>query len=110
MAISLGVALENPVEREKIRKRLLSYPHATEESVDHLMGVYEMRAEHKRDLLEGGHVWNALAESRLERQGWPRPPGWPAVFFYPDSLRPRNWLVFWVVVALALLWAFGFFS
>ena len=74
------------------------------------MGVYEMRAEHKREILQGGHVWNALAEGILEKRGWPRPPGWHSVFLYPDSYRPRNWYVALAIIILAALWAFGFFS
>ena len=96
----------NEIEREKLKRRLLQYPGATGESVELELEGYEQREQEKQALLERG-MSNALAEAHLERQGYPRPPGWHSVFFYPDSNRPRNTIVFWFVVIVAVLWFFA---
>ena len=52
--------------------------------------MYEERAKVKKHLMAERGMSNTLAEVFLERQGFPRPPGWHSVFFYPGSNRPRN--------------------
>jgi len=42
----------------------------------------------------------------LDRRGFPRPPGWRTVFFYPDGNIPRiKYLVLAALIGLAI----GFF-
>ena len=92
------------ITRNKLRKRLLQYPGATEESVVVDLFAYEYREEEKRALIEDRHFSNALAEAYLDRKGYPRPPGWHTVFFYPGSNRPRNTVVFCVVFIGFISW------
>lgn len=65
------------------------------------------REDQKRLLLARGFS-NALAESWLDRSGYPRPPGWYSVFFYPGSMRLRNTAIFWAVVLTVAVWFFFF--
>jgi hypothetical protein len=90
-------------ETARLRQRLLSYPGATEESVDEQLYAFEQRQEEKEALISGRGMSNAMAETFLDRKGYPRPPGWHSVFFYPGSNRPRNKFLFLTaVVALPL--------
>ena len=73
------------ITRNRLRKRLLQYPGATEESVERGLFAYEDREEEKRALIENRQFSNALAEPYLDRKGYPRPPGWHTVFFYTES-------------------------
>ena len=95
----------NEAEKDKLRALLLQYPGATDESVELEIAGYEDREVAKQALFERGFT-NALAEAHLERQGYPRPPGWHSVFFYPGSNRPRNTVIFWLVVIIGGLWYF----
>ena len=95
----------NEAEQEELRRRLLQYPGATDENVDLQIAGYEQREVEKQALIERGFS-NALAEAHLERQGYPRPPGWHSAFFYPGSNRLRNTVIFWLVVILGVLWFF----
>lgn len=88
--------------REKFRRKLHQYPGASEEQVEEELERYEVREVQKRELLDR-RFSNAKAEAWLDRSGYPRPPGWHSVFFYPGSMRPRNIVVFWVVVAAAVV-------
>jgi hypothetical protein len=63
------------------------------------LDAYEDREQLKQALLQERGYSNALAEVFLDRKGYPRPPGWHSVFFYPGSGRPRNVVVFWFLVA-----------
>jgi hypothetical protein len=63
---------------------------------------YEERETLKQSLTNDRGMSNALAETFLDRQGWPRPPEWHSVFFYPDSNQPR-----WQYVAIAACLAIG---
>jgi hypothetical protein len=63
---------------------------------------YEERETLKQSLTNDRGMSNALAEMFLDRQDWPRPPGWHSVFFYPDSNQPR-----WQYVAIAACLAIG---
>ena len=92
--------------RDELRKLLLQYPGATEESVEHDLFVYERRREEKSALVKERRFWNALAETYLDKKGYPRPPGWHSVFFYPDSNRPRNSVVFWGIIFGLIAWWF----
>src|SRR5579859_5552810 len=88
--IELEEVLADPLRRDAFRRQLLSYPRETEESVERKLRAYEERIEAKRYFRGPGLDWNALAEAELDENGYLRPPGWKAVFFYPDSRRPRN--------------------
>ena len=96
----------NNLEREELRKRLLQYPGVTTESVENQLDAYEDREKEKRLLLERWKCSNALAEAYLDRKGYPRPPGLHSVFFYPGSNRPRNLVIFWLVVLITVIWFF----
>lgn len=94
------------ITRNKWRKLLLQYPGATEKSVERSLIAYGEREETKRYLIENRQFSNALAEGYLDRKGYPRPPGWHAVFFYPGSKRLRNTVLFLVLIMSFLLWWF----
>ena len=58
-------------------------------------------------MIQNRHYSNALAESLLDRKGYPRPPGWHAVFFYPGSYQPRmNSLAWFIALAVTLYCSF----
>ena len=95
----------NESEKEKLRQRLRQYPDTTDESVELEIAAYEDREAAKQELINRGFS-NALAEAHLERQGYPRPPGWHSVFFYPGSSRPRNPVLVWLVVIVGVVWFF----
>lgn len=88
-----------------LRHRLLQYPNIDNTNVDEFLFLYEDRSQTKHGLRDRGYS-NAMAEAHLDRQGYPRPPGWHSVFFYPDSNRPRNTTLFWLAVMIALGWLF----
>ncbi len=83
-----------------LRKRLAEYPGATDESIDDAIYAYEERLELKQHLRMDLRLSNARAEFTLDRKGYPRPPGWHSVFFYPDSNRPRNKYLLCLIVLL----------
>jgi hypothetical protein len=93
----------NEESRRRLRAKLLKYPGTTEANVDEQLHHYEMRDDQKSTLLERGFS-NALAEAWLDRAGYPRPPGWHSVFFYPGSSRPRNAVLFWLVILAIAAW------
>lgn len=93
-------------KRDRLRQRLMQYPGATEGSVADELEIYEERAEVKNHLMAERGMSNTLAEVFLERQGYPRPPGWHSVFFYPGSNRPRNKVLFFFAVVAALAYVF----
>ena len=95
----------DPSVTDALRRRLLQYPGIDDTNVDDLLFLYEDRAEAKQQLRDRG-CNNALAEAYLDRQGYPRPPGWHSVFFYPDSNRPRNSTLLWLAVMITLGWLF----
>ena len=90
-------------ERERLRQRLMTYPSATEDSVEKSLIAYGERAELKQDLVTERGMSNALAEGILDRKGYPRPPGWRSVFFYPGSWRLRNGYAFLVLLIGGLI-------
>ena len=95
-------------DAEKLRARLLTYPGATKESVDAELLTYEQREDLKATLVGERQFSNAMAESFLEKKGYPRPPGWHSVFFYPGGNRPRNRVVVILIAALvAIAWYFS---
>jgi len=61
------------------------------------------RNDQKSELRRRGFS-NASSEAWLDRSGYPRPPGWRAVFFYPGSMRPRNAVLFWLGVLGSIIW------
>ncbi|PKQ04220.1 MAG: hypothetical protein CVT73_13970 [Alphaproteobacteria bacterium HGW-Alphaproteobacteria-12] len=90
-------------EREILRQRLMTYPGATREVVEQQIDLYVDRGEKKRGLVEDRRMSNAMAEVFLDRSGYPRPPGWHSVFFYPGSNRPRNvYVIVFFIAAIAL--------
>ena len=97
-----------PKDREILRTRLLTYPGVDGSNVEQHLWAYEEREEEKEQLLARG-MSNALAETTLDRQGYPRPPGWSSVFFYPGGMVPRPGTVIVIVALAAALWWFGKF-
>jgi hypothetical protein len=91
------------LEKERLRAHLLGYPGQTPESVEDMLNRYEEREEAKEQLVSGRGMSNAMAETFLDRQGYPRPPGWKSVFFFPGSGRPRSkWLFVFLVLLTGL--------
>ena len=90
--------------KEEPGKPLLQHPGVTDENTDEKISVYQPRNEEKKILTEERGFSNIMAESYLDRIGYPRPPGWHSVLFYPDSNRPRTTFVIWLVVALSVAW------
>lgn len=84
-----------------LKKKLMQYPGTTEEEAIKLIRVYAVREDEKEKLLER-KLSNAMVEYMLDRKGYPRPPGWHSVFFYPDSWRPRNKYVCLFAIVLAI--------
>lgn len=109
VTFELEARLTDPMKRAALRNRLLSYPGTTEEQADAILGAYEQRVEEKHALLSRG-TGNAMAELILDRKGYPRPPGWTSVFFFPDSFRLRNVYITFLALAVAMLASFWFLS
>jgi hypothetical protein len=105
ISMELEEMLNDPAKRAALKRVLLSYPGTTEEQADARLDAYELRVEKKREFLDHG-MWNAMTEFQLDRLGYPRPPGWKSVFFYPDSFRPRNWYVMLAAAIIASGWFF----
>jgi len=93
----------NEEGRRRLRDKLLKYPGTTEANVDEQLHHYEVRDNQKSGLLKRGFS-NALAEAWLDRSGYPRPPGWHSVFFYPGSSRPRNAVLFCLAIFAIAAW------
>lgn len=89
-------------DREKLRQRFSQYPGATPDSIDEVLEAYEARVEEKAVLIKQGFS-NAGAEHYLDRKGYPRPPGWHSVFFYPGSMRPRNRYLAFAFLAVIII-------
>ena len=89
--------------QSNLRDSLRRYPGATEDTIEQLMQRYEEREYTKIELVASGYS-NRLAETYLDRKGFPRPPGWHSAFFYPGSDRPRNIILFWAAIAAFVLW------
>jgi len=94
----------NETKKKEAREPLLQPPDVTNENTEEKTGVYQRRNEEKRVLIEYRGFSNIMAESYLDRIGYPRPPGWHAVFFYPDSNRPRTTIVVLLAVVLGVAW------
>lgn len=90
-------------EKDVLRRRLLSYPEATSESVEQQLYVYEERGSEKQAVMLDRGMSNALAEAYLDKRGYPRPPGWHSVFFYPGSGRPRNGYVLVLIILIGVV-------
>lgn len=93
----------NEQERDVLRQRLLGYPGATPLSVERQLDVYEEREKEKLALTLDRRMSNALAESYLDKKGYPRPPGWHSVFFYPGGGRPRNGYVLVFIILIGII-------
>ena len=91
-------------EKEGPREHLPQHPELTNENTDEKINVYQQRSEEKKVLTEDRGFSNIMAESYLDKIGYPRPPGWHSVFFYPDSNRPRTTIVVLLAVALGVAW------
>lgn len=87
-------------EKEGPREHLPQAPDLTDEATDEKIKVYQQRSEEKKVLIEERGFSNIMAESFLDKLGYPRPPGWHSVFFYPDSNRPRTTVVILLAAAL----------
>lgn len=94
----------NETEKEEPGKPSLQHPDVTNENTDEKINVYQQRSEEKKVLTEDRGFSNIMAESYLDKIGYPRPPGWHSVFFYPDSNRPRTTIVVLLAVALGVAW------
>jgi len=92
----------NETEKEGPREPLPQHPDHTNETTDENINAYQQRSEEKKVLIEERGFSNIMAESFLDKIGYPRPPGWHSVFFYPGSNRPRNAIVIRIVVALCV--------
>lgn len=90
-------------EKSDLRRKLAGYPGMTEETIDDAVYAYEERMELKQHLRRDLRQSNAMAESILDRKGYPRPPGWHSVFFYPGSNRPRNKYLLYLVVLIIFI-------
>lgn len=66
------------------------------------IATYKQRQIDKEASINGRGLSNAQAEVYLEKTGYPRPPGWHSVFFYPASYRPRN-IIIWAVIVVSIL-------
>jgi hypothetical protein len=88
-------------EQEELRARLLTYPGATEESVELMLDAYEKRAAEKYHLVQSMGMSNSMAERYLDAVGFPRPPGWHSVFFFPGSNAPRPKYVMFILLLIA---------
>lgn len=64
--------------------------------------LYEDRAALKAVLMQRDCLSNAEAEVALGEKGYPRPLGWRAAIFIPDSYRPRTSVL--LIVAATLVW------
>ena len=84
------------------KEHLPQDPDLANESIDEKINVYEQRREEKKVLIEQRGFSNITAESFLDKTGYPRPPGWHSVFFYPDSNRPRTTVVILFAAALGV--------
>jgi len=89
-------------KKERPREPLPQHPDLTNETTDEKINLYQQRSEEKKVLIEERGFSNIMAESFLDKLGYPRPPGWHSVFFYPDSNRPRNAIAIRIVVALGV--------
>ena len=94
----------NETEKDEPKDNLLQHPDVTNENTDDKISVYQRRNEEKRVLIEERGFSNIMAESYLDKIGYPRPPGWHSVFFYPDSNRPRTTIVVLLAVVLGAAW------
>ena len=65
----------NEADEQKLRKRLLSYPNATEEIVNIEIEAHKERQKLKEDLINNRGFSNALAEVYLDRTGYPKDKG-----------------------------------
>ena len=92
----------NETEKEGLKDNLPQHPDLTNENTDEKINVYQQRSEEKKVLIEERGFSNVMAESFLDKIGYPRPPGWHSIFFYPDSNRPRTTIVIWLAVALGV--------
>jgi hypothetical protein len=94
-------------EKDALRRRLLTYPGIDAGNVEEHIWRYEERASQKVELLHRGFS-NRLAEKWLDGSGYPRPPGWHSVFFYPGSAIPRiRYVVFSIALVALLIWLGG---
>ena len=94
----------NETEKEGPKEHLPQHPDLANELAEEKINVHQQRSEEKKVLIEDRGFSNITAESFLDKIGYPRPPGWHSVFFYPDSNRPRTTVVVWFVVALGVAW------
>ena len=92
----------NETEKEEPREHLPQDPDVTNETTDEKINVYQQRSEEKKVLTEERGFSNLMAESFLDKLGYPRPPGWHSIFFYPDSNRPRTTVVIGLAAALGV--------
>lgn len=93
----------NDAEENILRNKLLQYPGATAESIEQEIELYKERESTKNALTMEQKFSNYYAEKYLDKKGYPRPPGWRSVFFYPGGTLPRLRYIALVIVA-AIVW------
>ena len=96
------------ITRTKLRETLLTYPNITNDNVEDHLFAYEEREKVKQSLIIERGMTNSQAESFLDKQGYPRPPGWGSVINYPGSSQIRwFWLFCFIIISIALgAWLF----
>ena len=87
-------------KEKELREKLHEYPNTSDEIVEQQILQYEQREYRKKTLMIERGMSNLMAEKFLEIEGWPRPPGWHSVFFYPESNTPRGRIWFWIIVII----------
>jgi hypothetical protein len=85
------------------KQRPLERPRFTGVPLERQRALAE-RERVKQSIIREHGFSNAAAESFLDRAGYPRPPGWHAVLFYPGSYQPRSSSI---VTAIVVLLAIG---
>ena len=89
-------------DEERIRLACADDPRLDQVTAEKYLNVLEQRFDQKSGLINRG-ISNSMAEKFLDRQGWPRPPGWNSVFCYPGSNRMRTRYIVIVVVTVAIV-------
>lgn len=103
-----GFPDHNPV---RIRNLLTRSGSMAPEEIHRALGFYEERYNTKRYLIEQRKFSNSWAERILDRQGWPRPPGWRCALRYPDSSTLRPGTLITILTAIGgLVWLFAVLS
>lgn len=97
-------------ERNRIRRKIARKSSLDDPLFEQVIASYDERARVKRQLIIEQGMSNSAAEHFLDREGYPRPIGLGAVFFYPGSTRLRDRYLYGALglaaaaIALTLWW------